>query len=108
VPDTPIRAIPSFIDLATQNTSSDNTPDGSSSPSESAHSHSPHMLSVNGSHDVVRSRSPSPLRMRTRTGNGVEPGVRQLDKQMEMNKSVVVQSKRRREKDPAKYDAEGE
>jgi hypothetical protein len=103
VPDTPIRAIPSFIDLATQNTSSDNTPDGSSSPSESAHSHSPHMLSVNGSHDVVRSRSPSPLRMRTRTGNGVEPGVRQLDKQMEMNKS-----KRRREKDPAKYDAEGE
>ncbi|RSH95324.1 hypothetical protein EHS25_000411 [Saitozyma podzolica] len=106
VPDTPIRAIPSFIDLATENTSSDNTPDGSSSPSESAHSHSPHMLSVNGSHDVVRSRSPSPLRMRTRTGNGVEPGVRQLDKQMEMNKSVVVQSKRRREKDPAKYDAE--
>jgi hypothetical protein len=66
------------------------------------------MLSVNGSNEAARSRSPSPLRMRTRTGNGVEPGVRQLDKQMEMNKSVVVQSKRRREKDPAKYDAEGE
>jgi len=96
VPPTPLRTIPSFIDLQTGDVSTDVTPDGESPLSPTA---------------TGDPKLPSPsLALPPANGHGMRlPNTKQA-KEQKVNGSYMAPRMRKRRKDPverAKYDAEG-